>query len=53
MINNQFGKKIIVLNKKKAYLFVNAKSDEVFRRIIVFNVLSLWSYKGIVLQITV
>lgn len=41
MANNQFGKKIILLNKKKTYLFTNALSDEFLRKIVIINMISL------------
>lgn len=50
--DNQFNKRIILLNKDKIRLFANAKSDEIFRKTIRLNVLSLWSCKEAVLYIT-
>lgn len=41
MIDNQFGKKIILLNKKKICPSANAKSDEFSQEIIAMNVISL------------
>ena len=52
MANDQFGEKIILLNKEKVCSSANTKSDEFFRKTVAFNVLSFWSYKEAVLQVT-
>lgn len=40
MTDNQFGKKIILLNKNKVCFFANAKSDEFLKKIMTFDILS-------------
>lgn len=42
MADDQFNKKIILLNKEKIYLSANAISNEFLREIIAMNVISLW-----------
>lgn len=49
LANDQFGEKIILLNKEKICLFANAKFDEFLEKIVVLNVLSLWLYKKVIL----
>lgn len=50
MSNNQFGEKIILLKKEKICPSINAKTDEFFKKMVAFNILSLWLYKEVVLQ---
>lgn len=45
MVDDRFGKKIILLNKKKVCSSANTKSDKLFKEIITLNMLSLWEYK--------
>lgn len=48
MADDQFCKKIILLNKEKIYLFTNAKLDKFLEKIVVFTILSLLSYNQVV-----
>lgn len=41
MANNWFNKKIILINKKKVCLFANVNIAEVFREIILINIILL------------
>lgn len=52
MANNRFGKKIILLNKKKVCFFTNVKSDKFLWKIVALNVLSLLAYKEAISQTT-
>ncbi len=51
MANNWFGKKIILLNKKRIYLSINISSNKFLREIIVINVIFLWKYQEAVSHI--
>lgn len=42
MIHNQFGKKIILFNKKKIYSSANSICNKFLRKIIVMNIIFLW-----------
>ena len=53
MANNWFGKKIILLNKDKIYLFANATSDKFLKEIIAINVISLCKCQEVVSHTTV
>lgn len=52
MTDDRFDEKIILLNKEKVRPFVNAKSNEFLREIVVPNILSLWSCKEVISQAT-
>ncbi|WP_375449162.1 hypothetical protein [uncultured Nostoc sp.] len=52
MSDNRFGEKTILLNKEKVRSSMNAKTDEFLKEMVVFNVLSLWLYKKVVLRAT-
>ncbi len=52
MADDQFGEKIILLNKEKVRPFANAKSDEFLRETVALNVLSLWACKEAVSRAT-
>lgn len=48
MANNQFVKKIILLNKEKICLSANTISNKFLRKIIPMNMISLWKYQEVV-----
>lgn len=50
--DNHFSKTIIGLNKEKIYPSVNLKIDKFFRKIIEFNILTLYKSKKIIAQVT-
>ena len=45
MSDDQFGERIILLNKEKVCPFTNAKTDEFFKETVVLNILSFWLCK--------
>ncbi len=52
MANDRFGERIMILNKEKVCSSANAKSNEFFRETVTLNILSLWSFKKVVVQAT-
>lgn len=50
MANKQFCEKIILLNKEKVCLSTNAKSHQILRKTVIFNILLFWVYKKVILQ---
>ena len=52
MANNWFSEKIILLNKNKICLSVNAISNEFLREIVVINVMFLWKCQEAVSRAT-
>lgn len=52
MTDNRFDKNRILLNKEKVYLFINTKSDGLFREIVIINVISFSKYKEWMLPTT-
>ncbi len=52
MANDQFGERIILLNKEKVCPSSNVKSDEFFQKTVALNVLLLWAYKEAISRAT-
>ena len=50
VLNNRFGKTIIMLNKENINPSANAKFDESLQKTVSCNVLSLWNIKAVLLQ---
>lgn len=48
-LNNQFDKKIVLLNKEKIYSSINTKSDKFHKKILVLNVLFFENCKDAIL----
>ncbi len=52
MADNRFGKRIILLNKKKIRPSANVSSNEFLRKTVAMNVISLWKCREAVSQTT-
>lgn len=52
MADDRFGKRIILLNKKKVCSFTNVKPNKFFRIMMTLNILSFWLYRKIISQTT-
>lgn len=52
MADDQFGKKIILLNKEKVCPFANASTNEFLRKIVLMNVISFWKCQEIIYYAT-